>query len=597
MKALATKHTLGSRIALGAVRWVGMVFFSGIILLAGAPPEAAGQNPSPLWAWGNGTAFELGNGECGQGSPYSELTPIKSTTLNDFLAMAGGTGFTIALRDDRSVWGWGSNSNGQLMESSDIQSHTPFPVNLGGFTDVVAIAAGGSTVAVVKANGTVWTWGINYSGQLGDGTTTERSYAVQVLGPGEEQFLTDVFAVAVSGDHMVAIKTDGTVWAWGWNEDGQLGDGTTTDRSRPVQVIGPDGEGFLTGITAVAASRHHSIARKSDGTVWAWGRNVGGQLGDGTNDNSTHPVQASGLTGIVAVAAADSLASSLPFPPRCHSVALRGSDGAVFAWGWNNHGQLGDGTITNRNTPVQVSGLTNVVAIASGGSRVLAIKDSAGARSIWAWGCNDYGELGDGTTTERHTPVQVSGLAKATAIAAGRYHSLALAPTIEVSAEDDLDWVYQNTTGILANGGHKIRITVDVNNNPDTALAIAKKAGSGNGAVTIEADPGSNPLVKYIVGSMRSDGTADTGALILEVQATGDVYTDTVEMPFTCRRLGDVDGNGAPEPGDVSLLIMKLNGNPPAGYHDNAFDLDGNGGAEPGDVQILINILNGLPIP
>ena len=174
-------------------------------------------------------------------------------------------------------------------------------------------------------------------------------------------------------------------------------------------------------------------------------------------------------------------------------------------------------------------------------------------------------------------------------------------PAITVAAQDDLDWIYQNTANSMSNGGHMISLTVsvtDLSGNNDVSVTVEKLPGSGAGEVTLLNDPGGDPLVKYISGGMRSDGLVGTGTLTLRVTATGDVAGQaTVDLPFTVRPLGDVDGNGAPEPGDVTVLIMDLNGAPPPGYNARAFDLDANGASEPGDVQILINILNGQPVP
>ncbi|NIA21707.1 MAG: hypothetical protein GWP05_07020 [Anaerolineaceae bacterium] len=173
-------------------------------------------------------------------------------------------------------------------------------------------------------------------------------------------------------------------------------------------------------------------------------------------------------------------------------------------------------------------------------------------------------------------------------------------PQISLATEDGLDWVYQNTPLSLANGGHKVRLEITVENfagNGSVAVSVAKAGGSGPGEVTIENDPQGDPLVKYIVGSLRSDGVAETGLLAIEVTATGDLAGQTTELlPFTVRRLGDVDGINGVEPTDVAALILKLNNNPPP-YHPNAFDLDHNGGPEPNDVAILINILNGFSVP
>jgi RHS repeat-associated protein len=250
----------------------------------------------------------------------------------------------------------------------------------------------------------VWAWGNNYYGQLGDGTTTNRSTPIQVSG------LSGVTAISTSlfGDidgHSLALKSDGTVWAWGLNWEGQLGDGTSTNRRTPVQVSG------LSGATAISAGGDHSLARKSDGTAWTWGWNGDGQLGNGANSISYTPVQVSGLSGVAAIAAGG-----------FHSLAVK-TDGTVRAWGYNGSGQIGDSTSTNRNTPVQVSGLSGVTAIAAGVYHSLAVKSDG---TVWGWGQNNDGQLGDGTTFDRSAPVQTLGLSGMTAVAGGEYHSLGL---------------------------------------------------------------------------------------------------------------------------------------------------------------------------
>jgi hypothetical protein len=187
-----------------------------------------------------------------------------------------------------------------------------------------------------------------------------------------------------AGDyHGLAIKTDGGLWAWGSNNAGQLGDGTTSDRWTPVQV--------LAGVAAVSARWLHTLALKTNGNLWAWGYNRYGQLGDGTTTDRSTPVQI--LTGVAAVAATSSY----------HTLAIK-TDGSLWAWGLNDHGQLGDGTSSNRSTPVQV--LTGVTAVSGGADHSLALKTDG---SLWAWGGNDRGQLGDGTTTERLSPVPVVG--------------------------------------------------------------------------------------------------------------------------------------------------------------------------------------------
>jgi len=184
--------------------------------------------------------------------------------------------------------------------------------------------------------------------------------------------------------HSLVIKTDDSLWAWGLNNSGQLGDGTTADRVTPIQV--------LTGVAAVAAGNDHSLALKTDGNLWVWGLNAYGQLGDGTTTDQLTPVQI--LTGVAAVSSGG-----------WHTLAIK-SDGSLWAWGYNYSGQLGDGTRTSRSTPVQV--LTGVAAVSAGDYHTLARKTDG---SLWAWGYNGYGQLGDGTTTQRLSPVPVAGFA------------------------------------------------------------------------------------------------------------------------------------------------------------------------------------------
>ena len=256
-------------------------------------------------------------------------------------------------------------------------------MQISGLTDVKAIAAGELHTVALKKDGTVWAWGKNYYGQFGDGTMTNSNTPVQING------LTDVKAISAGAYNTVALKNDGTVWACGLNSSGQLGDGTMTDSYIPVQVSD------LTGITAISAGFvSHAVALKSDGTVWAWGSNSYGELGDGTTAGRNIPVQVIGdLTDVTAISAGES-----------HTVALK-NDGTVWDWGRNNYFQLGDGTDTNRNTPIQVIGLrADGKAITAGALHTVAIKNDG---TVWAWGLNNYGQLGDGTTVDSYTPIQV----------------------------------------------------------------------------------------------------------------------------------------------------------------------------------------------
>lgn len=220
--------------------------------------------------------------------------------------------------------------------------------------------------------------------------------------------------LAAGASHSLAIDAAGAVWAWGANIGGQVGDGSTTMRLAPVRLA------TLTGtFTAVAGGAAHSLALRSDGRVLAWGLNAAGEVGDGSTIRRTSPVLVSTLASIVQVAAGAQ-----------HSLALR-SNGSVASWGANNEGQLGDNSTQNRSTPVTVSGLTNVVAIAAGGVHSMALKADG---TVWTWGGNTSSQLGDNTTTRRWTPVRVTTLASARAIAAGGIHSVAVTQTGAVFA-------------------------------------------------------------------------------------------------------------------------------------------------------------------
>ncbi|MCL2140523.1 MAG: hypothetical protein FWH42_02425 [Dehalococcoidia bacterium] len=359
------------------------------------------------------------------------------------------------------------------------------------------IATGNFYSLALKSDGTVWTWGQNNHGQLGNGTTTNSSTPVQVKGVDGSDNLTDIIAVAAGLFHSLALRSDGTVWAWGYNNYGQLGIGTTADSLTPVQVS------TLSNITAISTTYNHSIALKSDGTVWAWGYNNYGQLGNDSTTNSSTPVQVKGvggignLTNITAIVAGGS-----------HSLALK-NDGIVYAWGYNGDGELGNNSTTDSSTPVQVSSLTNISSISGKGSHSLALKSDG---TVWAWGWNDYGQLGDGTTTQRNIPVQVKGvggignLTNITAIAAGNSHSLAL-------KSDDTVYAWgSNSRGQLGDGTTTQRNTpVQV-----SSLTNISSISAGNGhSLALKSDGTVWAWGQNIYGQLGDGTTTDRNAPVL----------------------------------------------------------------------------------
>ncbi|MFC9097934.1 RCC1-like domain-containing protein [Streptomyces sp. NPDC057072] len=331
-------------------------------------------------------------------------------------------------KPDVTTLAWGDNGSGQLGDGTTIHRSTPVSVCAPGrtapctrfLTDVVGIAAGTTNSLALRKDGTVLAWGDNDSGQLGDGTTINRRTPVRVCAPGQTapctRFLTDVVDIAAGTSHSLALRKDGTVLAWGNNGGGQLGDGTSTNRRTPVRVCAPGQTApctqFLTHVHTITAHGGHSLALRKDDTVVAWGTNGFGQLGDGTTTNRRTPVRvcAPGQTAPCTqfLTHVHAIAAG-----RTHSLAL-GKDGTAFAWGENGFGELGDGTTTNRRAPVRVCApgqtapcsrfLTQVHAIGAGRTHSLALRDGGAAL---AWGNNGAGQLGDGTTTNRRTPVPV----------------------------------------------------------------------------------------------------------------------------------------------------------------------------------------------
>jgi len=315
--------------------------------------------------------------------------------LSNVTQVVGGWEHSLALTRDGSLWAWGNGNGGELGDGTTASHRTPIRI-ASGAAGFIAVAAGSWYSLALKNDGTVWAWGGLSS--LGDGTTTDRWVPVQVQG------LSGIVAIAAGARHGLALKSDGSAWDWGWNGQLQLGDGTKTDRGTPARIEG------LTGIAAVRAGEVHSLALKNDGSVWAWGGNTNGRLGDGTTTNRATPVRVRGISGVVAIAAGSH-----------HNLALK-NDGSVWAWGEGHYGQLGDGTAMDRWLPVRVSGLSGVTAIAAGAHFSFAVKSDG---TVWTWGQNYYGALGDGTTTPSHTPVPGKGVSGIVAIAAGGQHGLA----------------------------------------------------------------------------------------------------------------------------------------------------------------------------
>ena len=325
--------------------------------------------------------------------------------------------------------------------------------------------------------------------------------------------VASVALLATGTDHTLALRTDGTVWAWGDNGSGntygQLGNGTTTNSSVAIAVPG------MTGVASISAGGWHSLAAKIDGTVWAWGSNSQG-LGNGTIAQYTSPIQVPGLTGVARVASSGGQNNG--------SMLAQKHDGSVWAWGWNQQGQLGDGTTTDRLSPVPVTGLTNVVAIVMGQVHTLALKSDG---TVWAWGYNNAGQLGDGTTTSRSIPAQVPGLANVTAISAGGSHSLALL------ADGSLWGWGSNSNNQLDDGTTLDRLLPVPTGGVIGSSGVAGIAAGGNFSLVVKTDGSVFRWGNWTIGA--SIASSPVPVVMLGVGSVGTLNLDPSIMSFTPR--------------------------------------------------------------
>jgi alpha-tubulin suppressor-like RCC1 family protein len=407
-----------------------------MLAAAGLPGNLHGM----VVAWGRNTWGQLGDGTTADRLVPVRVNPTDSLGGLKVRALATGQAHSLALTTDGRVLAWGFNGTGALGDGTRFDDYLPAPVSTSGALAgkvMTAIAAGQNFSLAVSSDGRAYAWGGNAHGELGNGNTTDQMTPVPVAADG---ILTNrvIATVAAGSYHSLAVTTDGQVLAWGYNRTGALGDGTTANRTSPVAVTT---NGALAGqrITAVVAGEYHSLALSAAGTVFSWGLNFSGQLGDGSGLDSSVPV-ALDRTNRFAGKAVIALAAGLE-----HSLALT-AEGVVYAWGDNSVGQLGDGTTHERDTPVPVG--TNgvfagkrLIAIAAGAGHSLALAEDG---QLYAWGANVFGRLGDGSVSQRNVPVAVDmsgGLTNRviTALAAGSqaFHSMVLTvgrpPQTEIS--------------------------------------------------------------------------------------------------------------------------------------------------------------------
>lgn len=315
-----------------------------------------------------------------------------------FLDLSGGYEHTAVVKYDGTVWTWGTNNNGEIGDGTTEERHIPIMVE--GIKNVKNIETGWSCTVALKNDGTVWAWGKNSEGQLGDGTNIDRLEPVRV------KELTDIKDIGGKGNTFLAVKNDGTVWTWGANAYGQALNGNTESVFKPIQITS------ITDVKQVVAGYGYNMALKNDGTVWAWGNNSYGQLGIDGLDIVLTPTKIEGLESIVEITAREYF-----------SMALK-DDGTVWSWGKNQNGQLGDGTLIQRKVPKKIDGLSNIVHIDEGQQNGLALKEDG---TVWTWGNNIHGLLGNGEVEENYlVPRIVSGLKDVKMISAAQAHHIVL---------------------------------------------------------------------------------------------------------------------------------------------------------------------------
>jgi alpha-tubulin suppressor-like RCC1 family protein len=344
------------------------------------------ENKGLAWAWGQNSVGSLGDATTtNRSSPVSVVGGFTDWCQIDTSGSSFSATHVLAVRQNGTAWAWGLNGSGRLGDGTITSRTSPVSV-VGGFTDWCQVSAGTSHSLGLRQNGTAWAWGLNNSGQLGTGTTTARSSPVSVVGG-----FTDWCQVSAGSYHSLGVRQDGSAWAWGAGSCGRLGSDTTTNTSSPVSVIG----GF-TDWCQVSAGGCHSLGVRQNGTVWSWGYNHCGQLGDGTTTSRTSPVSVvGGFTDWCQVSAGG-----------CHSLGVR-ENGTAWAWGANTNGRLGDGTTTSTSSPVSVvGGFTDWCQVSAGINHSLGVRQNGTA---WAWGFNTSGQLGDGTTTGKASPVSIAG--------------------------------------------------------------------------------------------------------------------------------------------------------------------------------------------
>jgi alpha-tubulin suppressor-like RCC1 family protein len=354
-----------------------------IHIAAGRDATCGIREGNTLWCWGAGRSGALGTGHTAEQDEPQQITRPTAGWASVTLGLSDG----CATRSDGTLWCWGYNGYGELGIGTTTSVSRPHQVAIPASTGWTSVTAGVYHTCATRSDATLWCWGYNGVGQLGTGTTTSQDQPQQVTTPAG----TGWASVSAGGSTTCATRSDGTLWCWGFNNNGELGIGTTTSQDQPRQVTTPVAGGW-TSVTAGA----QTCATRSDTTLWCWGWNGFGQLGIGTTTDQDQPQQVTtpASTGWTRVTAGGA-----------HTCATRTH--ALWCWGWNGYGQLGNGTYADQARPRRVflPTTTGWTLMALGEAHTCATHTG---HTLWCWGFNSYGQLGIGTTTSQNLPQQVT---------------------------------------------------------------------------------------------------------------------------------------------------------------------------------------------
>ena len=352
------------------------------------------QEPSTLWAWGTNNY-----GQSGDNTTIERSSPVQVSALTTWTFPNGATGAgggMFAINESNELWAWGNNNHGQLGQgSAGTPDRYSSPVQVGSGTDWSVVSNSyGESVMAIKTDGTMWGWGNGQYGSLAQGSAAKDSFSSPIQIPGTTW--RNVCGSVSGSFHWLATKTDGTMWGWGYNDSGSLGNNENTNyKSSPVQVPGTD---WAEGQNKLAAAMQTSAAIRTDGTLWTFGRNDFGMLGQnaGTPAMRSSPIQIPGTTW-------DSVAG------HNHAFLARKTDGTIWAWGRNHYGELGQNSVVDYSSPVQIPG-TDWMSIETHGAYNAGFFMIKTDNTLWAMGRSDQGGLGiNENNGHRSSPVQIPG--------------------------------------------------------------------------------------------------------------------------------------------------------------------------------------------